>query len=281
MKALLKAGAKKVVVGGRNPKAQEEFVGKLKEEQGDAYDTDKQVDGSHTIDLGDLQSIKDFGKYVADTYKTIDVLICNAGIMNTPAGVTKDGFEQQMGVNVIGHFLLAKILAKQTKRQVWVSSYGHTLKGGSRIDIDAIKNFSTDNTDNNYDGFKAYQQSKLGDILLAKEFQKRFDGLEAVSLHPGSVYTPLYRATGILPALKMTASMVPNIVMGNATQVVPKTASMGASTTVTCATLPSDDLVSGAYYSNCAVAVETDAAKNEEDAAALFEYCDEVTRKFQ
>lgn len=286
VKALLKVGAKKVVVGGRNAKAQEEFVAKLKaeqEEHGDddnAYDTDKQLDGSHTIDLANLQSVKDFGTYVSETYPTVDVLICNAGIMNTPAGVTKDGFEQQMGVNVIGHWLLAHILAKQTKRLVFVSSYGHTLKGAPRIDIDAIKSFSMDSIDD-YDGFKAYQQSKLGNILLAKEFAKRYDGLEAVSLHPGSIYTALYRETGIVSALKLTASMVPNIVRGNVTQVFPKTPSMGASTTVTCATLSSDDLVSGAYYSNCAVATESEAAKNIEDAAALFDYCDEVTKKFQ
>lgn len=272
-------GAKKVVIGGRNPKLQKKFVVQLKEEQGDSCDTDTQVDGNHTIDLGDLQTVKDFGRYVAETYPTIDCLICNAGVMNTPASVTKDGFEQQMGVNVIGHFLLAKLLANQTKRQVWVSSYGHTLKGGPRIDIGAIRNFSLDAP---YDGMVAYQQSKLGNILLAKEFQKRYSpSLEAVSLHPGSIYTPLYRHTGIFSAVMIAASLLPSVIRGNVSQVFPKLPSVGASTTVTCATLPSAQLNSGAYYSDCVVATESEAAKNEEDAAALFDYCDEVTKQFQ
>jgi NAD(P)-dependent dehydrogenase (short-subunit alcohol dehydrogenase family) len=273
---LLKVGAKKLVIGGRNPKLQEEFVETLK---GDGYDTDEQVDGSHTIDLGDLQSVKQFGDYVATTYPVIDVLICNAGVMNTPVGVTKDGIEQQMGVNCVGHFLLAKLIANQTKRQVWVSSFGHTLKGGPRIDIEALRNFSVESE---YDGFRAYQQSKLGNILLAKEFQKRYGpALEAVSLHPGAIYTSLYRETGIVAAVKLSFSMIPDVLRGNITQVFPKLPSAGAATTITCATLPSDQLVPGGYYCNCALGSENEAAKNEEDAAALFDYCDEATKKFQ
>lgn len=119
-KALLHEGGK-VVVGGRNPQQLDDFVAKMKAE----YSED-QVDG-HVIDLGDLASVQVFAKYVNSKYSVVDVLICNAGIMNSPAGVTKNGFESQMGVNVIGHFLLAKSLVEKTKRQVWVSSLGHTM----------------------------------------------------------------------------------------------------------------------------------------------------------
>jgi len=276
-------GAKKVILGGRDPKLQSEFVAKLKEEQGDVYDTDQQVDGSANVDLADLQSVSDFATYVDETYETIDCLICNAGIMNTPAGVTKDGFEQQLGVNVIGHFLLAKMLVAKTKRQVWVASHAHTLKGGPRIDVNAIQSFSLDEKDGKgYDGFRSYQQSKLGNILLAKAFQKRYDGqLVAVSLHPGVIYTPLYSSTGIVSAIKLAVTMIPDIVMGNLTQVIPKTASGGASTTITCATMPLHKLEPGGYYSNCAIATPNVAARNEEDAEAFFEFCDKVTKKFQ
>ena len=163
MKALLRVGAKKVVVGGRNKKLQDDFLRTLKNEQNGLYDTDAQVDGSHLIDLADLNSVEEFGSYVAKSYPVVDVLICNAGVMNIPAGLTKQGVEQQMGVNCVGHFLLAKLLAKQTKRQVWVSSYGHTLKGGERINIDRLRQFSRNNF-TEYDGWKSYQQSKLEHI---------------------------------------------------------------------------------------------------------------------
>jgi retinol dehydrogenase 12 len=273
-------GAKKVIIGGRNRNLQEAFIAKLKEEQDGYYDTDKQVDGSHIIDLADLESVQRFGSYVANTYPVVNVLICNAGVMNLPAGITKQGIEQQMGVNCVGHYLLAYILVKQTKRQVWVSSYGHKLKGGRRVDIDKIRNFSLDNAAE-YDGWIAYQQSKLGNILLAKEFMKRYTDLEAVSLHPGAIYTPLYRETGMVSALKLSLSMIPAAIRGDAMQIFPKLPSVGASTTVTCATLPSVALVNGGYYSNCAIATESIAAKNEDDASALFDYCDGVTKQFQ
>lgn len=283
MKALLKAKAKKVVIGGRNVKLQEEFVAKLKEEQGEAYDTDKQLDGTHTIDLASLQSVKDFASYVAASYPVVDVLICNAGIMNAPAGVTREGIEQQMGVNCVGHFLLAKLLLPhRTKRIVWVASYGHAIRGGLRLDLAALRNFSVDAA-TDYDGWRAYQQSKLGNILLAKEFQKRYSpALQAVSLHPGTIYTPLYRATGLVSALQISWALFPGALRGNVPQLFPKLPAAGAATTVTCATLPADQLVGGAYYSNCAVvATETAAARNADDAAAFYEYCDEVTRPFQ
>ena len=280
MKALLQVGAKKVVIGGRNRKLQNDFLVALKKEQNDVYDTDSQVDGSHLIDLADLQSVKEFGTYVAKTYPVVDVLICNAGVMNIPAGVTKQNVEQQMGVNCVGHFLLAKMLAKQTKRQVWVSSYGHTLKGGERINIERLRKFTLNNF-TEYDGWKSYQQSKLGNILLAKEFKKQYPNLEAVSLHPGTIYTNLYRETGIISAIKISLSMLPAAFRGDLMQVIPKLPSAGASTTITCSTLPSNTLVNGGYYSNCAVGYENAAAKNMDDAAKLFGYCDEVTKEFQ
>jgi hypothetical protein len=71
------------------------------------------VDGSRTIDLGDLTSVKAFAKYVNDK-----------------------------GVNVIGHFLLAKLRVEKTKRQVWVASIGHNLFGDKRVAIGHYKSFS-------------------------------------------------------------------------------------------------------------------------------------------
>jgi NAD(P)-dependent dehydrogenase (short-subunit alcohol dehydrogenase family) len=115
-KALLKAGGK-IVLGGRSDKVIQETVESLKK---DGFDGAK-IDGGCTIDLSDLESVKAFATYVKGKYTRI-VLICNAGVMATPPGVTKQGFEQQFGINVIGHFLLAKLLVGITSRQVWLSS---------------------------------------------------------------------------------------------------------------------------------------------------------------
>lgn len=274
VRTLLQAGASKVILGGRSQTAQSEFMETL--ERDDGFDVSSRVDGSHTVDLGDLQTVRDFCYYLTATYKTIDVVICNAGVMNTPCAVTKDGIERQMGTNVVGHFLLCKSLVPITRRQVWLASYGHTLRGSKRIDIEALRNFKVD--DKGYDGWLKYQQSKLGNILMAKEFGKRFN-IETVSLHPGTIYTNLYRSSSLFSTGMLFASMAPSWLAGNATQAFPKTASQGAATSIFCALSPR--IEQGAYYSNCAVYPESLAARNAEDAAALFDYCDEVTSQFQ
>lgn len=111
---------------------------------------------------------------------------------------------------------------------------------------------------------------------------KRYPKLESVSLHPGSIYTPLYRETGIVAAIRLAVTMIPAALSGDLWQMFPKLPSAGAATTITCATLSSNALVNGAYYSNCeVVGRETLAAKNPDDAAAFFDFCDEVTKPFQ
>lgn len=121
-KALLAVGGK-VVIGGRNKDLLEEFTAQMKKDY-----SDEQVD-SCVIDLEDLESVQSFAKYMLgkENYKDL-IVICNAGVMNAPKGLlTKSGFDSQMGVNVVGHYLLCKMLADVTARQVWLSSLGHKL----------------------------------------------------------------------------------------------------------------------------------------------------------
>ena len=231
-----------------------------------------------------------FAKYVKQKYTKLDVLILNAGVMMTPPGVTKQGYEQQVGINCVGHFLLAQILAPITARQVWVSSKAHEMAGGKRFDFDWFQKCSTDiNNDKNssssgssssssdYDPMFAYQQSKLGNILLAKEFAKRDETgtLETCSLHPGVIDTNLGRH--LSSWMRGTFKM-----MGWVGLLAKKTVEQGAATTVTCATLPRlDTTKKGAYYSDCALAKEAGNATNEADAIRFFDLCMELTKEFQ
>jgi retinol dehydrogenase-13 len=265
----------KVIVAGRNAKLQEEFVDQLKQEFGE--DRSNDIDGGHTIDLGDLESVKEFANYIISKYLKLDCVILNAGVMMCPKGVTKDGFETQFGTNVVGHFLLAKLLlplVKEAKgRYVWLSSRAHMgfTKGSLPVDVEYYRNFNLETSP--YDPREAYQQSKLGDILLAKEFAKRFD-VESVSLHPGVIRTNLTRHMSIWDLARF---FLIRLFQGVVIQF--KTVEQGAATTVLCATSPS--IENGAYYSDCAVAESSDSAKDEANAAAVYEYCEEVTKAFQ
>ena len=273
-RALLSAGAT-VIVAGRNAKSQKNFAEGLTAGAG-------QVDAEKTLDLGSLASVRDFARHIQARDETLDCLMNNAGVMNTPPGRTADGFEVQMGTNVIGHFLLAKLLAPRTKRQVWLSSRGHTLIGdppgdvhdlvrAPRINLDII-----DTVDEQaYDSWHRYQQSKLGDILLAKQFLVEFDHLESCAVHPGVVRTNLSRHMSLGTILKYLWA---SITCRGSPLLTPE---QGASTQTYCAVMPSEDLVSGAYYADCAVAEEAQSARNMDDAKRLYDYCDEVTRPFQ
>jgi NAD(P)-dependent dehydrogenase (short-subunit alcohol dehydrogenase family) len=84
------------------------------------------------LDLASLKSIHQFADKFKAKYDRPDVLLNNVGIMFTPYGKTEDGFEQQFGVNHLGHFALTGLLLdvlKETSnsRVVNVSSSGHTM----------------------------------------------------------------------------------------------------------------------------------------------------------
>ena len=267
-KALLMAGAQ-VIITGRSATTQADFVKSLQDDTELSFDP-AQLDASHTIDLGDLKSVQAFANYVKGTYDRIDCLVNNAGVMNTPPGKTKDGFEIQMGINVIGHFLLSKMLVDITYRQVWLSSKGHIRYGAPRINLDAITNIEQPA----YIPRARYQQAKLGDILLARQFAKLYPHLKAVSVHPGGVKTNLGRHMTLGQKIKFVLTN-PIIVMSMVS------AEEGAATQVLVATLPDGELSNGAYYSDCKVTREAESARNMEDAKKLFDYCDEVTQAFQ
>ncbi len=139
------------------------------------------------LDLADLASVRAFADGLDGP---IDVLVNNAGVMAIPErSETADGFETQFGVNVLGHFaltarLLPQVLAADAGRVVWLSSIAH--KEGT-IRLDDL------NSSNGYTPWGAYRQSKLADLMLAFELDRRLDDTDAISVaaHPGLSSTEL------------------------------------------------------------------------------------------
>lgn len=134
-----------------------------------------------------------------------------------------------------------------------------------------------------YDIWHAYQQSKLGNILLAKEFHRRYPKLETASCHPGIVYTEMgkHLYTSWYDIAKDYVLDLPFIISTEGIWNPVKSAVAGASTTITAASLPSYELVNGGYYKDCVLSQESESAQNIGDASVLFDWCEEVTRHFQ
>jgi NAD(P)-dependent dehydrogenase (short-subunit alcohol dehydrogenase family) len=143
------------------------------------------------LDLADMASIHACAQTVASITDRIDVLINNAGVMQTPDLTTKDGFELQFGTNHLGHFLLNGLLFPLVEnakgRIVTVSSLAHKF-GHLRL-----KDLMYKKT--RYNPTVAYGQSKLANIMYAFELQRRLEAagsdVTSYAVHPGYSDTAL------------------------------------------------------------------------------------------
>ena len=64
------------------------------------------------LDLSSLASVKTFTNTFEKTGKKLNILVNNAGVMNCPFTLSKDGYELQFATNHLGHYLLTKLLLK-------------------------------------------------------------------------------------------------------------------------------------------------------------------------
>ncbi|MDZ7731337.1 MAG: oxidoreductase [Natrialbaceae archaeon] len=188
------------------------------------------------LDLASLESVSSFAETVGS--ESIDVLINNAGVMAIPRRETEDGFEQQFGVNHLGHFALTGQLLdaiEEGGRIVTVSSGMHTR--GS-IDFDDPMGQTS------YDPWGAYAQSKLANVLFAYELDRRLRSADrdiaSVAVHPGYAATNLqYRGPEMMGStIRYLVSKVGNLVLA-------QSAAGGALPTLYAAT---DSAVEGESY---------------------------------
>ncbi len=145
------------------------------------------------LDLNELASVREFATKLNADESSLDLLINNAGIMALPTReLTEDGFERQLGVNYLGHFLLTSLLlpllvSAPAPRVVQLSSLAHR---GGHIDFDDLQG------EHRYDPWRAYRQSKLAMLLFSQALQRHSDdegwGLTSLAAHPGLSRTALF-----------------------------------------------------------------------------------------
>lgn len=145
------------------------------------------------LDLASLASVRSAAQEAAVRAPVLDLLVDNAGVMAIPRSLTEDGFERQLGINHLGHFaltgrLLPQLLAAAAPRVVVVSSGAHRA---GRIAFDDLQG------ERSYSRWKAYGQSKLANLLFARELQRRAGArLLVAAAHPGLAATNLQRGQG-------------------------------------------------------------------------------------
>ena len=173
------------------------------------------------LDLTSLESIHAAAGQLRGAHERIDLLVNNAGVMWTPKGTTKDGFELQFGTNHLGHFaltglLLDRMLPVAGSRVVTVSSIGHRIRAG--IHFDDLQ------WERRYNRVAAYGQAKLSNLLFTYELQRRLapNGTTiAAAAHPGGSQTELSR--NLPPLLHRVFSVVePLVAQDAATGALPQ-----------------------------------------------------------
>lgn len=151
-----------------------------------------QIDGDVQIarlDLASFESVREFAAQQGE----FDVLVNNAGLMNLPFRRTADGFEMQFGVNHLGHFALTGLLLdKLGDRVVTLSSIAH--RQTPKLWIDDL-NYER----RRYQRNLAYAQSKLANLMFARELQRRLSAVgsakRSYAVHPGVSGTDLFTKT--------------------------------------------------------------------------------------
>jgi NAD(P)-dependent dehydrogenase (short-subunit alcohol dehydrogenase family) len=158
---------------------------------------------SFVADLADQAAVRHLAEDVLARHARIDVLINNAGAMYRARHLTQDGVELTWAVNHLAPFLLTtrlldRLTASTPSRIITTASDAHR---GAELPFDDL------NAEKGYNGFLRYKQTKLANILFARELAHRLAGTGVVSscFHPGLVASGFNRNNGLLMSLAMLA----------------------------------------------------------------------------
>ena len=213
----------------------------------------------HELNLASLEDVRASAEEFLSKNESLDLLVNNAGIMCTPFGHTTDGFEQQFGVNHLGHYLFTGLMMPALEksgasRVVCLSSGAHLICG---VNLDDPMFERRD-----YDGWDSYGQSKSANALFAREFDRRYaeKGIHAFSVHPGMIFTELGRhmtEEDMASLMERRKAQISADEDSNSSDnmMSPKTVEAGAATTVWACVEKSLESQGGHYLADCQLGV--------------------------
>jgi NAD(P)-dependent dehydrogenase (short-subunit alcohol dehydrogenase family) len=210
-------------------------------------------------DLSSQTEVRRLAGEVLDRYPRLDVLVNNVGGFWAHRHVTADGLEHTLALNHLAPFLLTMLLLDRLKasapaRIVTVASGAHTA---GRLDFDDLQG------EQKYSGQRAYNASKLANVMFTYELARRLhgSGVTATVLHPGVVRT----AFGAEDQATFFTLLSPLI------RPFLKTTAQGAATSIYLASSPEENGVSGVYFSNSKAKKSSESSYNSAAARHLWE----------
>jgi NAD(P)-dependent dehydrogenase (short-subunit alcohol dehydrogenase family) len=193
------------------------------------------------LDLNSLVRTRESAQTFSSWNRPLHLLVNNAGIMIPMERRTEDGFEAHLGINHLAHFLFTNLiidslLAAQHARVVVVAS---SAMGMATL-TPALEDINWEQR--KFSGFRSYGDSKLMNLMFARELNRRFGdkGIVANGLHPGVIATELARDQSA-PFMLLGILMMPFM----------KSVPRGAATSVFVATSPDYEHRGGLFFSDC------------------------------
>src|SRR5665213_1579664 len=189
-------------------------------------------------DMSSQAEVRRLAHAVPSLYPRLDVLVNNVGGFWAHRHPTADGLERTFALNHLAPFLLTNLLLDRLKasapaRIVTVSSGAQAM---GRIELDDLQGTR------NYSGQRAYNQSKLANVMFTNELARRLEGsgVTATSLHPGVVRTNFGVEDQAWYFTLMSRVVYPLL----------KTPAQGARTSIYLASSPDVDGVTGQFFIN-------------------------------
>lgn len=177
---LAQAGATLVITGRRAEKNQ----GVVKELMAQT--------GNHQIsevaaDMGELDQVQDLARRVIREHERLDVLIHNAGALTNPRSTTTAGTEVTVASQVVGPFLLTRLLLERL--QSTGGARVLTMSSGGMYGA-ALSVSNLEMSEASYNGTKQYAKAKRAQVTLNEMWAQRHPEVAFHALHPGWVDTP-------------------------------------------------------------------------------------------
>ena len=240
-----------VAITGRDRRRADEAAAEIRAAAGPAVDV-------FVADMSSQAQVRRLAADVLDRLPRLDVLVNNVGGYWNTRHVTADDLEHTFALNHVAPFLLTNLLLDRLKedapsRVVTVSSGAQAM---GRIDFADLQG------ERAYSGQRAYNQSKLANVLFTYELSRRLagSGVTANVLHPGVVRT----AFGAEDPGTVQRVLVP------LARLFMKTPEQGAATSIHLASAPDLEHVSGQYFANSRPKRSSSRSYDETVAARLW-----------
>tara|TARA_Y100000782_G_scaffold80667_1_gene87141 strand:+ start:56 stop:901 length:846 start_codon:yes stop_codon:yes gene_type:complete len=250
-RVLAEMGAKVIIVG-RNPEKSAAVLTELKSSSGN-----ENID-LLMADLAVMQEVRDLAEQVTNSYDRLDVLLNNAGGYFAKRELTSDGLEMTFALNHLSYFLLTNELMGLLKASVPARIVNVSSDAHYGVDME----FENLNSDQDYKAWKAYQKSKLANVLFTYELLKKVpENITVNCLHPGFVATNFGHNNGgfIGPVLKIAQRI---------SAINPEE---GAETSIFLCSSPEVKGVTGKYFFKCKPKTSSQESRNKDTGKRLWQ----------